>query len=207
VVTSTRKRKSIRAKDYVPERLSWRRAEAAHVRLKAIGSCFVAAARQQPASFARTDLVRFLHDTTILVDAMTVYLGRQASKPPPRMQWWLVWITLIILHLRKNGNSVSWKRGRKKGLRKEFVHLIFLLQKHLPPNSTPRKTHESVQKGIVLAIRLTTGKPIAELETILKRWGSGEYELASKASAAGMSDPEMFSLARTLERIENTARA
>lgn len=200
-------KRSIRAKDYVPNKLHLRSAELAHARLCKIGVSFLKSARQQSSSLVATDLAQFLRDTTVLVDAMAVYIGRHAPKPPSRMQWWLVWITLIILQLRKNGNSVSWRKGKKKGVRRGFVHFIVLLHKHLPPRCVPRKSYQSVQKGIVRSIRLTTDKPVTELKAILTRWGNGEFDLASKAQVIGMRDPRMFALAKMLRRVENAARA
>jgi len=152
-------------------------------------------------------LAQFMRDMTILADAMTVHIARSTPKPIPRMQWWLVWITLIILQLRNNGYSVTWRKGKRKGIRKEFVDFIVLLQKHLPSDCVPRKSYESVQKGIVLAIPLTRGKRIAELNTILRRWGKGESDLAFKAKSFGMSNPKMFMLARLLDRVEMQATA
>jgi hypothetical protein len=196
-----------KVKNYLPGTGKTVSASVAYANLTKMADMYFRSIGEIAVPFSTDHLAKFLSEVTKLTEGMAIHIGRRAPAPPSKIQWWLVWVTLVILQVRKNGFSVSWRKGKKKGVRDEFVQFVSLLQKHMPIDCAPRRSHESVRKGIVLAIPLTEGQRAADLKSILRRWGQGEFVFAAKAASSGMRDPKMFMIRRMLQKIDKQAGA
>jgi hypothetical protein len=144
-----------------------------------------------------TDDLTFMLEGSIRL-LWSLWLKISQQRNPDSIEYWLIWVSLLISIAKKDGTvKVTWINGRRKGIYKNFVHLVNELQKLLPPEYAVRKEFNSIHKGILLARPIAAGSPIFELKSILEAWHLGDTEFLDVPRKG-----KFFSPGRVIRRIK-----
>jgi hypothetical protein len=132
----------------------------------------------------------------------SLWLKISQQRNPDPLEYWLVWVSLLISITRRDGKiAVAWTNGRKKGVHKHFIHIVDELQKVLPRDYVPRKEYNSIRKGIIAALPIAQGSPEFELKSILEAWHNGNTEYLDVPRKG-----HFFSPGRVISRVKRQKR-